>query len=164
MGQGRFRWWQGALILVAANIVSALPAGIGGDGAFYNSFRQPAAAPPDWVFTPVWLALNVTSVIALHRIANLPPHPRKRVFIASECLGWVLFAAFTTLYFLLRSPVLGAIDTVLGAMAAATSCLMAARIDRLAAVLVGLRAAWLLYAGYVSVWVALANPDPFLGG
>ncbi len=60
-----FRWWHAALILVGANVVSAIPAGFGGDFAFYNSFRQPAIAPPDWAFAPVWLFLNVTSLVAL---------------------------------------------------------------------------------------------------
>ena len=41
-----FRWCHAALILVGANAISALPAGFGGDFAFYNAFRQPAIAPP----------------------------------------------------------------------------------------------------------------------
>lgn len=67
-----FRWWHAALILVGANALSALPAGFGGDFAFYNAFRQPPIAPPDWAFAPVWLFFNVTSLFALHRIANPP--------------------------------------------------------------------------------------------
>ena len=114
-----FRWWHAALILVAANAISALPAGFGGDFAFYNSFRQRAIAPPDW--------------------------------------------AFTTVYFLLRSPVLAAVDTVAGLLAGLVSLVCAFRLDRLSAGFILLRVLWLLLATYVPLFVALSNADTFLG-
>jgi benzodiazapine receptor len=159
-----FRWWYAALILVGANVVSAIPAGFGGDFAFYNSFRQPAIAPPDWAFAPVWLFLNVTSLVALARIANAPVRsPARTLFLWSEGVAWVLFAAFTTLYFLLHSPVLAAVDTVAGLLAGLVSLACAFRLDRLSAGLILLRVLWLVLATYVSLFVALSNADPFLG-
>jgi translocator protein len=101
--QRKFRWWHALLIFALANATSALPAGFGGDFAFYNAFRQPRIAPPDWIFAPVWLVLNVTSLVALHRIANAPLESSWRTtFLWSEGVGWVLFSIFTTVYFLLR--------------------------------------------------------------
>ncbi len=161
MTNHRLLWWHAGLIFLAANIVSALPAGLGGDKIFYNSFVLPAAAPPGWVFAPVWLLLNITSLVALYRIANSPPSSQRSWFLISEAIGWVLFAVFTTVYFLLRSPILGAVDTVFGLAAAMFSFSLALSIDRAAAILIGLRAAWLLLASYVSVWVTLNNVDPF---
>jgi len=159
-----FRWWHAALILVGANAISALPAGFGGDFAFYNSFRQPAIAPPDWAFAPVWLFLNVTSLIALSRIANAPVRsPTRTLFLWSEGVAWVLFAAFTTVYFLLHSPVLAAVDTVAGLLAGLVSLACAFQHDRLSAGFILLRVLWLVLATYVSLFVALSNPDPFLG-
>jgi translocator protein len=155
-----FRWWHALLILIAANIVSALPAGYAGDKIFYNSFTRPTLSPPDWMFAPIWLMLNITSLVALYRIANSPKSKNRTWFLISEAIGWVLFAAFTTVYFLLRSPVLGALDTVLGLAVALISVVLAFRIDRMAALLIGLRVAWLLLASYVSVWIALNNVDP----
>jgi tryptophan-rich sensory protein len=81
--------------------------------------------------------------------------------LISEAIGWVLFAVFTTVYFLLRSPILGAVDTVFGCAVAMTSFALALSIDRAAAILIGLRTVWLLLASYVSVWVTLNNVDPF---
>lgn len=160
--RGGFKWWHAILILAAANAVSALPAGFGGDFAYYNAFRQPPVAPPDWAFAPVWLVLNVTSLVALSRIANAPnPSTSRLVFLWSEGMGWVLFSAFTTLYFLLRSPLLGAVDTVAGLIVGLVSLVCACRLDRLSAGLIGLRVLWLLLATYVSLFVALSNPDPF---
>ncbi len=165
MGErGGFRWWHAVAIFIAANAASALPAGFGGDFAFYNHFLQPFVAPPDWVFAPVWLVLNVTSLIALHRVSNSPSQSTgRKAFLWSESGAWVLFAAFTTLFFLLRSPVLGAIDTAAGLVAGVISLVCVARLDRLATAFILLRVLWLLLATYVSAYVALYNPDSFLG-
>jgi tryptophan-rich sensory protein len=163
-GSDGFRWWHAVLIFVLANVASALPAGFAGDFAFYNALRQPAIAPPGWAFAPVWLVLNVTSLIALWRIAHSPARSAGRtLFLWSEGVGWLLFAAFTTLFFLLRSPVLGAADTLAGLIAAAVSLACASRLDRLSAGLILLRVLWLLLAGTVAIHVALFNADTFLG-
>lgn len=161
---GPFRWWHAVLIFVIANLASALPAGYNGEEAFYNNFVQPVIAPPDWLFAPAWLFLNVTSLVALHRIANLPREtPGRRYFIVLESIGWVLFAIFSALYFGLKSPVLGAIDTVLGLAVGILSLWVSYRIDKKAALNILPRVLWLILAAYVSVYVALANRDVFLG-
>ncbi|MCP9785802.1 tryptophan-rich sensory protein [Cyanobium sp. N5-Cardenillas] len=162
----RFRWWHGAAILVAANAVSFWPAGVLGDTAFYTSFRLPPYAPPDWLFAPLWLVLNITSLVALARVANLDPERaadrRRGLVLVSEAVGWLLFAVFTTFFFWLHSPVLAAADTVAGLVVALVSVAAAAALDRPAAGLIGLRLLWLLLASAVAVSVALQNPDPFL--
>ena len=53
----------------------------------------------------------------------------------SESIGWRLFAAFATLYFVLRSPVLGAVDTIAGLTVGLVSLACISRLDRTAAVL-----------------------------
>ena len=157
-----FRWWHAILIFAVANALSLLPAGFNGDQVFYNSFQQPVLAPPDWLFPPMWLFLNVTSLMALAIVANTPEATmRRHGFLISEAAGWVLFAAFTTLYFGLRSPILGAVDTVAGLLVAMVSLACSAGIQRGAALLILLRLVWLLLATYVSVDVALHNVDPF---
>ena len=160
----RFRWWHGAAILLAANAVSFWPAGVLGDAAFYTGFRLPPYAPPDWLFAPLWLVLNITSLVALSRVANLEiaPSRRRQLVLVSEGAGWLLFAVFTTLFFWLHSPVLAAVDTVAGLVVAAVSVAAAAGLDRPAAGLIGLRLLWLLLASAVALSIALHNPDPFL--
>lgn len=156
-----FKVWHCIAIFVAANLISVIPAGIGGDEAFYDGFLQPSIAPPAWLFAPMWFVLNVTSLVALYRVANLQKSDGRTKFLISEAIGWVLFAAFTTLYFFWKSPVLGAIDTVLGLVVAIVSVFVAWRIDRTASLLVSLRLIWLILATYVSVYVASVNVDPF---
>ncbi|THF67708.1 tryptophan-rich sensory protein [Deinococcus sp. Arct2-2] len=161
----RFRVWHAVAIFGVANAVSILPAGFNGDEAFYNAFTRPAAAPPDWLFAPMWLFLNVTSLIALGRVANAERLTgAHRAFFVLEGVNWVLFAAFNTLYFGLKSPVLGAVDTAAGLLLGLASLGLAARLDRRAAWLILPRIVWLLLATYVSGWVALNNADPFFGG
>lgn len=158
----RFRWWHAVGIFLAANALSVLPAGYNGDEAFYNAFRLPAVAPPDWLFAPMWLFLNITSLIALARIANAPRQTKTHMAVyVLEGVGWVLFAVFNTLYFGLGSPVLGAIDTFAGLIIGITSFACCLAVDRRAAWLILPRVLWLVLATYVSVWVALNNADPF---
>ena len=98
--QNSFRWWYAVIIFIIANLVSALPVGFVGDKVFYNDFEQPQFSPPDWLFAPMWLFLNITSLIALSIVANSSECTvRRRAFLILEAIGWVLFAIFTTLYF-----------------------------------------------------------------
>lgn len=95
---------------------------------FYNDFSRPSVAPPDWLFAPMWLFLNITSLVALHKVANSPSRSARTAVLWSEGVAWVLFATFTTVYFQLRSPILGAVDTVLGLVLAVVSVLFASRL------------------------------------
>jgi translocator protein len=157
-----FRWWYALIIFLLANLFSAIPAGYNGDKAFYNNFYQPVVAPPDWLFAPMWLLLNITSLVAIYRVANLPKSDARSRFLVSEAIGCVLFSAFTTLYFLMKSPVLGAVDTVLSLLIAIYSVKQAKQIDQKATIYVSLRCLWLCLASYVSIWVALNNADELL--
>lgn len=160
----RFRRWHAVAIFVAANLLSSFPAGLNGDEAFYNAFKLPAFAPPDWMFAPIWLFLNVTSLLALSRVANPPRLTRRhRLFFVLEGTGWLLFALFNTLYFGLGSPVLGALDTTAGLVVGIASLVCCLTLDRRAAWLIVPRVLWLLLATYVSVSLALNNPDPLFG-
>lgn len=161
---GSFPWWAAATLVVIANAISAAPAGLVGDFDFYNALRKPPLSPPDWLFAPIWLALNVTSAIALWQIANhSPPGPLRTTFLVSEAIGWVTFAAFTGLYFGLRNLTLAAADTGVGLLAALVSLACAATIAARGgatitpAALIALRVAWLLVATYVSVSVVWLN-------
>ncbi|MGL4608998.1 MAG: TspO/MBR family protein [Trueperaceae bacterium] len=158
----KFPWWYAVIIFVVANAISILPAGYNGDEVFYNNFQQPSIAPPDWLFAPTWLFFNITSLIALVRIANAKPFTlQHRWVMGLEFLGWILFAMFNTLYFGLKSPVLGAVDTTLAFAVGLPSLLLSFRLDRTAAILILFRILWLALATYVSVYVALNNIDPF---
>jgi tryptophan-rich sensory protein len=160
--QNSFRLWYAVIIFIIANLVSALPVGFVGDKVFYNNFEQPQFSPPDWLFAPMWFFLNITSLIALSIVANSSEGTvRRRAFLILEAIGWVLFAIFTTLYFWMRSPILGAVDTVAGLAVGFASLVYCSGIDRRAAFFILLRVLWLCLASYVSVYIAFHNTDGF---
>ena len=160
----RYRWWHAAAVGVAANAASAAPAGYNGDEPFYNELDTPPGSPPDWAFAPAWAFNNVTTLWSNLRIANLPTGtPGRRTALALEGANWGLFASFSALYFGLRSPVLGAVNTVAGLGVTAASVAATARLDRKAAWALVPRLAWLGLATYVSVGTALRNSDEFVG-
>lgn len=75
----------------------------------------------------------------------------------------MLFALFNTVYFGLKSPVLGAIDIAAGLTLGLGSLACCFFSDRRAALLILPRVLWLVLATYASVYVALNNADMFLG-
>jgi translocator protein len=161
----KFKWGHAAIILIVANLLSAAPAGYNGEEAFYNNFVLPKLSPPDWAFAPAWLFNNITSLIALYIIANLPKESKeKTLFLWLEGISWVLFAIFSIGYFGLKSPILGAIDTVLGLIATAISFYYAYQLNKKAAWYILPRLLWLILATYVSVYVAVVNKDVFFSG
>lgn len=119
-----FKWYHCVIIYIVANALSFLAAGYNGNEAFYNSFSQPAIAPPDWIFAPMWFFLNVTSLIGLYKVVNGNQDLAfKRSIFWLEMIGWIFYAVFTFLYFGLKSPILGALDTILGLIIVVIVCL-----------------------------------------
>lgn len=160
----RFQWWHALGILALAYAICAVPALLQGDLSFVSRFREPSVAPPTWLFAPAWLFINICAVTALYRVANDPRQTAlHRRFYALETASWVLFAAFNTFYFGLKSPVLAAADTAALLVVTVFSLATAVRLDRRAALLLLPRLLWLLLASYVAIWIALNNPDVFLG-
>lgn len=160
----QYGWKRAAVLGIAANIASALPAGYNGDESYFARLRTPPGSPPGWVFAPAWAVNNILTLWSDLRIVNLPPGTRgRRSVLVSEGITWVLFAGFSSVYFGLRSPVLGAVDTVAGLATTAHATAATARIDRRAAWALVPRLIWLAYATYVSVGTALHSPDDLFG-
>lgn len=159
-GRRKYGWGHAAIIGITANIASALPAGYNGDKTYYKRLKTPPGSPPSWVFAPAWAVNNVLTLWSNLRIANLPSGtPGRRSILVSEGITWTLFAAFTTVYFGFRSPVLGAADTVAGLATTVHATAKTARLDRKAAWALVPRILWLAYASYVSVGTAVRSPD-----
>lgn len=160
----RFRWWHAVALGASANALSALPAGYNGDTDYYTRLRTPPGAPPGWLFAPAWAVNNALTLWSNLRVANQPlGTPHRRRALAAEAGSWALFSAFSGLYFGLRSPVLGAVDTVAGLITTGISVAHAARADRAAAWALVPRFVWLMYATYVSIGTAIRSPDQLFG-
>lgn len=159
----RYGWRHAAVVGVLANVASALPAGYNGDESYYASLRTPPGSPPGWAFAPAWAINNVLTLWSNLRVANAPvATPGRRTALVAEGASWLLFAAFSGLYFGLRSPILGAVDTVAGLGTTVVGAAATARVDRRAALALVPRLLWLGYASYISVGTALRSPDRLL--
>lgn len=160
----RFRVWHAVAIFLAANFISGLPARYVRFDVFYDNFAQPDIAPPAWLFVPMWLFLNIASLVALYRIANSERSPERRIVLISEAFAWVLFASHTALFFGLQSTILGAVNVVTMLLCTAVSVVYAGKVDKLSSALLIPRLLWLLLASYVGVWMAVVNADRFFQG
>lgn len=59
------RWWALAAFAAAVAIAAAAGGlGVAGTAAEYDSLRQPAWAPPSWLFGPVWSLLYAMIALA----------------------------------------------------------------------------------------------------
>jgi len=99
--------------------VCFLPAAIGGllggsvPSDWYRSLRKPAFAPPAWVFGPVWTALYVCMGMAawlIWRRRGMRGGAAPLLLFAAQL---ALNAAWTPLFFGLRSPALAFADIAL---------------------------------------------------
>ncbi len=141
---------RAALVLVAL-VLACHAAGAAGalvtDAAWYRELARPSWAPPGWVFGPVWLTLYTMMGVAAWRVWRTPSGPAR-----SRALGWfaaqlALNAAWTPVFFGLRS--LGGGLVVIGLLVVAIAgTIRAFRV-------VAPRAAWLL-APYLA-WVLFAT-------
>jgi translocator protein len=181
----RYRWYHGAMFyggIISLTWVLGKLAQLGqgrgtpklgesiwGNAAyneFYNNLRQPRFAPPDWVFAPVWTLNNVLCIWGLLRVLNLPKHtPGRNAFVALQGVVWLAFSAFNGLYFGLRSPINGAIDTLIGFGATIASVYVALfRLrDKGAALSQSTILPWLTIASATATTVALWNRDEHYG-
>ena len=141
---------RAALVLVALVLACHAAGALGAlvtAAAWYRELARPSWAPPGWVFGPVWLTLYTMMGVAAWRVWRTPSGPAR-----SRALGWfaaqlALNAAWTPVFFGLRS--LGGGLVVIGLLVVAIAgTIRAFRV-------VAPRAAWLL-APYLA-WVLFAT-------
>jgi len=116
------------------------------DASWYRSLERPSWAPPGWVFGPVWIALYTMMGVAAWLIWRRRDAPAR-----GEALTWfgvqlALNAAWTPIFFGLRSPGggLAVIVALWLAIAATIACYR--RCSRVAAWLMVPYLAWVTFA------------------
>lgn len=179
----KWRWYHGVLFYAGVQAVSfglgklvqtvakqsepQLTEQIAGNSSyfeFYNELTQPVFAPPDWSFAPAWTLNNALMIWGLLRVLNMPKEKTGRdEFLALQAAFWITFVAFNPLYFGLRSPILGAIDTNIGlALTAAGVYVATSKLkDSKTAVLHSPTLLWLVLAAATATTVAVWNKDEF---
>lgn len=161
------RWWEIALLTAAVTVLSRLATGKPpkqNRDYYEHKTKQPAWAPPGWVFAPAWTLNNIFVFKALLQLLrNEKNLPERNKLLVLQGLIWSVFLSFGYVYFRKRSNVLGGVWTVADAIFSTMSFLIARRVDKKLANNYLPLMAWTGFASTVAVPQALQNKDVFLG-
>lgn len=143
-----------AVILVASILACQLAGALGWfvtDPSIYRTLILPSWAPPGWLFGPVWLTLYTLMGIAAWLVWQKSD---RRGALALFAIQLVLNAAWTPVFFGLRSTGGGLVVIVLLDAAIAATIIAFARRSLLAAVLLLPYAAWTSFAAVLNavIW------------
>jgi len=159
---GPVRWWHAVLFwgLVNAPGFVARHASVPFEGYVVAPLQ-----PPPWVFPVVWFILNVLQLWGDVRLLNRRGAIRHwTALVAVQAALWLIFATFTSVYFVLGSPILAAVWTVAFFVLASLGIALVWRDDRAIALSWVPLILWTGFASVVAVQQALLNPDRVFGG
>lgn len=147
-------WIALAAFLVVVLGIGALIGTQSQPGAWYENLVKPPLNPPNWVFGPVWFSLYVMIAIAGWRVWMAAPRSKAMKFWGAQMLlNW----AWSPVWFLAQMPWLAFIILVAMWLAIAGFILAARRHDPIAAWLFVPYIAWVSFAGYLNLSIALLN-------
>lgn len=123
-------------------------------GAWYESLAKPPLNPPNWVFGPVWFTLYVLIAIAGWRIwVTAPNSSAMKLWVAQMLLNWT----WSPVWFLAQQLWLAFAILVAMWLCIAGFIRAARQHDGLAAWLFAPYLAWVSFAGYLNLSIALLN-------
>ncbi|MYR38605.1 tryptophan-rich sensory protein [Streptomyces sp. SID4944] len=145
------------LMLVLCYAVAGVGAAASGDaGGTYAALDKPAWAPPGRLFGPVWTVLYGTIAVAGWLVARRPG-PGRRPALVAWGVQLVLNALWTPLFFAAEQYGAAFLDITLLLAAVVTTALLAARVDRRAALLLVPYLLWVGYAAALNLSLWLNN-------
>ncbi|MFJ9687972.1 TspO/MBR family protein [Streptomyces bacillaris] len=145
------------LMLILCYAVAGVGAAASGDaGGTYAALDRPAWAPPGWLFGPVWTVLYGTIAVAGWLVARRPA-PGRRPALVAWGVQLVLNALWTPLFFAAEQYGAAFLDIALLLAAVLTTALLAARVDRRAALLLVPYLLWVGYAAALNLSLWLNN-------
>lgn len=152
----RTRDLLGLAVFAAAVVLAAVVGGIAaaGSSAEYAELEQPAWAPPDGVFTPVWTVLYVTIALAGWLVWRRAGISRPLAPYAAQL---VLNAAWTPLFFGVGAYGWAAIEIVVLWLAIGATVLAFWRVHRPAALLLLPYWAWVTFAAALNIAIWWLN-------
>ena len=155
-------WLSLALAVLAVEVVGASGAIFTAQGlaTWYGTLEQPALAPPNWVFAPVWTTLFALLGVAVWLVwrevdAAAPTGRRARLALGIFVGHFAVNLAWSLAFFGLQSTDLGlAVIALLWALIVLTIWAFD-RVDRRAAVLLVPYLLWVSFAAYLNYqfWV-----------
>ena len=141
-----------ALAVVVCNAVGAAPALVTatGSGSWYDALAQPALAPPNWVFGPVWTALFTLLGVAVYLVLRDGAGRQRTVAFGLFVAQYVLNVAWTLVFFGGENIAGGlAVIAALWALIVATLAAFS-RVRPAASYLLAPYLAWVSFAAYLN--------------
>jgi uncharacterized protein YbjT (DUF2867 family)/tryptophan-rich sensory protein len=141
-----------AVCFGTAAVGAALTAGPVRD--WYPTLRKPAWTPPDWVFGPVWTILYVLMALAAWFVWRRARGAASRTALGLFAVQLVLNAAWSGLFFTLRSPASAFAEIILLWCAIAATLSSFGRVSTLGASLLVPYLLWVTYAAALNgtIW------------
>ena len=161
----RYRWYHTAAFGLLVNAVSSTAfAGKSDDDYYDHALLSPPFAPPSWAFAPAWAINNIGTLWHNLHLLNMPADtPHREAILRMQAANWALFSTFSTVFFRLRSPVLGAVWTVASFLLMLASAVLTRRTSPRLLLGLATTVAWLALASAVSGYIALRNRDELFG-
>ncbi|MBU4274786.1 tryptophan-rich sensory protein [Patescibacteria group bacterium] len=119
---------------------------------WYKNLRKPFFAPPDWIFSPVWIILFMLMGVSLFLVWKKRADGEARVVFFTQLILNILWSAF---FFGLKSPGLAFIELVFLWFAILCTIIIFYKIYKLAGLLLLPYILWVTFAGVLnfSIWI-----------
>lgn len=151
-------WASLVPFLLAVTVVALLGSLATGPALpWYRTLERPAFTPPDWVFGPAWTLLYALMAIAAWRTWRRRERPGAGLALLAWGVQLALNAAWSPVFFGLRSPGLGLAVIVLLLAALVATVVAFARVDRVAAWMLAPYLAWSVYAAALNFAIVALN-------
>lgn len=125
---------------------------------WYTTLQKPAFTPPSWVFAPAWTLLYVLMGISLYLVWKEGLEKREvKIGIGIFSVQLVLNAAWSFLFFGLRSPLLGLLEIIPLWIAILATIIYFHRISKKASYLLVPYLTWTIFAALLNYYIFLLN-------
>lgn len=147
-------WGALAAFLIGVIGIGALIGTQSVPGPWYEALTKPPLNPPNWVFGPVWFTLYVMIALAGWRVwLTAPRSTAMRFWGAQMLLNWL----WSPIWFLAQQPWLAFAVLMAMWLAIVGFMVTARRHDTLASWLFLPYLAWVSFAGYLNLAIAILN-------
>jgi tryptophan-rich sensory protein len=126
---------------------------------WYASLKRPSFAPPNWVFSPVWITLFVLMGISLYLVWRmLPKGENVRTAIILFAVQLVLNMLWSIIFFGLQSPFAAFVEIIFLWMAILLTIIVFFRVSTIAAALLIPYILWVSFAAVLNFFFWKLNP------
>ena len=122
---------------------------------WYATLRKPSFTPPNWIFSPVWIALFVLMGIAAFLVWNKGLSDQKvKIALSIFALQLILNVLWSVMFFGLRSPLAGLIEIAVLWMAILLTIFYFFKVSHVAGILLIPYFLWVSFAAVLnfSIW------------